>query len=77
MLIIAAGAPCRLQGCKNRLTQGLNSAGSQIWHLRLGIRHLSWEISCLRIEIRHPVLTENLSISVLEYISTTWNDRLM
>lgn len=29
-----------------------------------GIRHLSWKIRYLNIEIRHPVLTGNLSISI-------------
>jgi len=46
-------------------------AGSQILHLRLGIRHLcleiqhlSWEISYIEIENQHPtgLLTGNLSV---------------
>ena len=33
------------------LWQGLNAAGSEIRHLHLGIRHLSWEICYLKIHM--------------------------
>jgi len=32
------------------------------------IQHLSWEICYLQIEIRHPIITGNLSVSILECI---------